>query len=286
MLLPLVLGCAGDDVEPTPWTFDAPDEEEPAPLATADLEAGLDAVIGTLDHVDPFLLWDTYEAALARGDGACPLAETHNNMQLNEGDCTTADGATSFYGYEISNRIEGFLYDDGQGGEWTRLWLWTTGAARIEGADGYLLEMLGDCLYRDYDTFDGVPAFSLYLWGDFRAADAGLDGTWLDEGLGLELYADLVGEAGARTVDWDGGITRIPGAIAAARLDGLTLTSACDVEPSGGLWLWDTDDRWYEVDFDDTCDGCVHVTLDGQDLGEACADWTPLIDWETQPWGG
>ena len=53
--------------------------------------------------------------------------------------------------------------------------------------------------------------------------------------------------------------------------------------------------QWYDVLFDgpleygeqvdpDLCDGCGQVWYRGEPLGEACVDFSHLLDWSGRPW--
>ncbi|MCP4805529.1 MAG: hypothetical protein GY884_09285 [Proteobacteria bacterium] len=58
----------------------------------------------------------------------------------------------------------------------------------------------------------------------------------------------------------------------------------CAAEPAGTILVRDEVGYWYELVFDGSCDGCGSVQWEGETLGEACIDVSPLYAWEDAPW--
>ncbi|MDP2309650.1 MAG: hypothetical protein Q8P18_26760 [Pseudomonadota bacterium] len=284
-------GCDAPNAEedaalvPTPWTYTDPGAPDRPMLSASDVEGELSNVVTFLRKTDPLFIFEAREVGLARSDSTCPTVIDHNNQTFVEGDCTTADG-TRFLGYNLSTDGSGMIGLPGEPVENHRYFAWTTGNLEISRDDGYELHLLGDCQYRDYDTTDGDPGFQIYLWGDFSVKD-GVTTNWLNDEVGVHLYLDSVDYPTGRSVEWSGGVSRLGGLIDAVSFEDFVIseTATCGaIEPSGTLWLWDSNLHWYEVAFDETCDGCADVRVDGVSIGSACQDWTPLIDWEARPW--
>lgn len=184
---------------------------------------------------------------------------------------------------------------------------WEVGLARADGgcpaqeSHNNMQYTGGDC-----ETPDGTGFYGYLLTnhiGDFATADDEVPGSWVRD----LWYAT----GGMRVVGTDGMLVAMLGDCtfedyddddgdAAFALDlrgdfeaqgdgmpGGWLADGIGVdvdEPAGELWLWDRHDRWCEVVFDATCDGCGEARLDDASLGTVCADWSPLFDWVDRPW--
>jgi hypothetical protein len=285
-----VCGCGepaapADPLVPTPWVYDDPGTPDRPELSASDIEGELAGLVTFLRETDPLFIFAAMDDGFRRFGGDCPSVDTHNGQIFVQGNCTTASG-DQFLGYSLGTQTSGPISLDGEPATEHRNFSWTTGNLEIHGADGYELGLLGDCEYHDYDTVDGDPAFGLYLWGDFYLHD-GVTTNWLADDIGVHLYLDAVDHPEGRSVGWSGGASRLGGLTDAFSLEDFVIaeTGTCGaVEPSGEVWFWDTNLYWYEVVFDDTCDGCGDVRVDGTSIGSACADWSPLIDWESRPW--
>ena len=71
--------------------------------------------------------------------------------------------------------------------------------------------------------------------------------------------------------------------------------SDCPIEPSGTISIRDDAGDWYDVEFQGPgysgaasfppeCDGCGDVWYQGENLGQACVDFSAMTDWEGSPW--
>ena len=64
---------------------------------------------------------------------------------------------------------------------------------------------------------------------------------------------------------------------------------ACTTEPTGIVSVRDGIGTWWDVHFSTSsdptgCDGCGVVIQSGEEVGQACADFTALLDWGSSPW--
>jgi hypothetical protein len=279
---------AADPVpDPTPWVYEE-EVDPPVPLDAEALETGLAEVLTALLRADPMTLHAAFSRAQHAGDADCPVIYQHNNQPVVSGDCTSSTGWT-YYGYALHNQVANLWVALDDTMLFHRTFAWETGFLRVFSPEGYELDVLGDDLYRDYDNADGVPSLYVYLWGDFTSTDPADADTWLADGMGVQLYVDIVDDpvAGPSST-WDGGLSRLGGTVVAAVLHDLVFTGSgtCTTEPSGSVDLLDPDGAWYTVTFDPetTCDGCGFATSDTGEIGTVCGDFTPFVDWELRPW--
>lgn len=287
---------------PTAWQYTGAPAEALPLLSLAEVAAEVAAVPALLAWINPHHIVNAAHDFQGRMTPDCPSFSLHNDQTLLEGDCATPEG-NSYYGYQLSAEAQDVELAFEEVSGYHRVFRWMTGAARYEMADGSAMELLGDNEIRDYDRVeeDGsvVPVVSLYLWGDFRriaAAGQEPSPSWLEEGIGVQLYLESERYAAGRRVVWEGGVIRLEGPVAAVALRGLTLDArACGGEPEGRISLWQQADglaRWYDVDFgaasgpepSDACDGCGRVSVEGVDIGEVCAPLGALAEWEVGPW--
>ena len=204
-------------------------------------------------------------------------------MDLWRADCTTWLGAR-FNGFNLNVRAGG--WSDGPLSVIT--YDWVTGHSFITSPDGIYFQSFGDVDLRVADHDAGYRVWDGFVFGDFVWDDPSVAGTWVQQPTSHEVYFAYEQHATHRTATLSGGLTQLEGPVLAALFDGLTLSTAaggCAAEPTGRLDIRDAAGNWYALELDDgLCDGCVHYTLDGADLGEVCADWKPLTNWDGWPW--
>ena len=138
--------------------------------------------------------------------------------------------------------------------------------------DGQRFEGGGHVFAND-KTIDGEPAF-----------DAQIQGTWIWEGHegwlggeGTSAVLDILGRS-------SGGEThlRFDGAVSwsgfSLYFEDLVFGSGCDHALEGALAIRDPGGAWHWMSYSD-CSPCVDLAfggLDGEVLGQACLDFTPL----------
>lgn len=287
MVLLALSGCASEaevPLEASAWTWSdtLPDGE---PLTTAELEAAAAEVVATLIETSPRDPPEAHRTLTAHMDETCPETEQNGPQLATAGDCTTADG-WSWYGvgvYSIFENQQVLLKDIDS---FHREWQYSHGNNRVIGPDGQTTNLLGMSWYRDWDD-EGTRAITVELWGQFWTDDPQLDDPWFTTAIGSELDVDLRVEGGGVTGTWTGGFSRLDGSVWAFTFD-LAVDSGTCVEPTGTIQLQDTAGDWYTLTWDGstTCDGCGTASSDLGDLGTVCADFSPLTEWEDDPWSG
>jgi hypothetical protein len=156
MVLAFLAACAPETTEaplPTQWSYQERVGETP-PLSTAELEEAVAEVIDATLRADPTAVHDAFSDARERGDGICPVETEHSNQDVVSGDCTSAGGYT-FLGMGLLNRLRHMQLELEGETHYHEVFDWATGFLRVVGPDGYLVEVLGDSLYRQYVGDDG-----------------------------------------------------------------------------------------------------------------------------------
>ncbi len=301
-LLVFPLGCAVDPPPaaeaPVPYLF----EEEDPPVASvdvSDLEAAIASAVALTLSLNAGPVFPAYHAAMADTDGSCPDYYDYEGSQYWYDECSTPSG-TSFSGYGFYQIYDD--YDAGDGSIYNGHSLY--GVARIETPDGETF-VAGGSAYQlvatavDYTYYVSQIAGS-FAWDGQEASD-----TWLATELSpdLTMTAYVAGAYGSMVVA-DGGVSGLGAELATGGLDtvvfdALTLMTdaltTCPTEPGGVVSVRDADGNWYDVVFDgpaeygDTvnstlCDGCGSAYFRGVYVGNVCADFSALVDWEVSPW--
>jgi hypothetical protein len=263
------------------------DVDEAAPLGVVELAEGLNALIADLHHLDPLIHHDAYTEVfwgLADEAARCPEIGVHNGQDYWRADCTTPAGAR-FNGFNLNTR----------GGGWTdgplrvRSFDWVTGHSFIVDPAGQYFQSFGDVELRVSDHRDGFVQIDGFVFGDFVWEDAAAAGTWVQRPASHEIYFQFERHPSHRSALLWGGVTQLEGPVLAARFDPILLSDgpgACPREPVGGaVNLRDRAGRWYLLDWSDgDCDGCGEASLDGEPIGEVCADFGPFTGWLDWPW--
>lgn len=309
----LLLACTAteapaEDVETEPSippTYEVSDyatDDRQAATFDADLvEAGLQAAIDAAltAPADPVLTG--YQAAMAYAEDSCPYTyEVDDNLFWYDS-CTTSDGAT-FSGYGTLSAYEDIdLLGDGTPMDGLVVY----GEGRIVAPNGDVFETGGTAGALEGTNDDGVTLFVNVTQGAFAWDSDDAKDTWLATDLSpsLTIYAAVIADYNVHYVTIDGGLTGIPGSdgddnpTPTASFSGIQYADEvvgfpCDEEPAGTISLRDNQGTWYDLRFDieDTgemtgdCDGCGTVSLNGEDVGEVCADFSPWLNWGDRPW--
>lgn len=279
----MLLACTSpQSPQPSLWTYHET-ATQPPPLADLPtIKTGIERSIYWLLRADPNLPYEAFSSYLAQMQDDCPSSEDHHAQLLNLGDCSDSVG-NRFYGYQISTNVWDSNISYNGIDALHHNFRWMTGTARYEMADGRQFESMGDALLQDYITEDGFRGLYMYLWGDYRRINDPTD-DWMTDGIGVEMVMEAHQSADGWQSLWNGGIIRIPDTFPAFSLKDFQINDTCPLEPQGTLKLWDPNQRWYDITYDTNCDGCAQVTQNGTELGSVCADYSPLTNWEEQPW--
>jgi hypothetical protein len=285
-------------IEPSPWSFD----DDDTPSDTVDLAGAgraLDAAVVEILELDSRPIVDAYRGLFLDGRSLdCPDLTDDGNGGLywNDG-CSSLEG-TYFGGYLSHYVLDGayqddlILYGDTLGGVVT-----------VIDAAGRTLDLEGDVSWVEGVSTDGLlEIVASVVSGGFYYSGGDATG-WLREG----RQAVTVGLTGIRIPIVDGTAVVVEGAVnttadgqpwsamfLANTVGNAAAGSACDQEPGGTIELRDPSGRWIDITFhgpnleDDPgdptrCDGCGDATVDGEPVGEICADFTPWMTWEALP---
>ncbi len=291
--LVLFFACAGDGEdsgdpgaspgwESTPYEPDLEDAGATPQLTASDVEAALDEVVPRLRDFHAGAVVDTYEEVMALGSGGCPDVTSFEGTVYWGESCSTGAGVTFTGEGELTTFEDEYL--DLPSFVWDGRDLYveatmTTSQGTWDGA-GVAWQRYGE------PTAQGAfPTWTSRIAGTFsyEGSDTWLGGS-LRPHLDLSITLDQLDQAREATIN--GGVTGLESAAEAAWFhEVLSLeASSCPEEPEGTLLVRDTAGGWYELAFDDTCDGCGAVLFDGTDIGEACIDIGPLHAWDTAPW--
>jgi hypothetical protein len=309
--LPLVLpallgGCpsptedtAGEEpYTPAPYIYE---EESPpsADLAAADLESAIDAAVASVLALNAAPVFPAYHAAMAGAQSDCPAYYDYQGSQYWYDQCST-DAGTSFSGYGFYQLYDD--YDAGDGVVYDGESL--SGVAQITTPEGYNFAAGGAAYnlvaYSPVDAEWRYTYFASVIQGAFAWDGPEADGTWLADGLAPDLSVAAYNTDYGNFASVDGGLSGLGGDVDTVVFDGVVLIdaslgSSCPSEPSGTVSVRDAYGNWYDVVFDgppdlettadpDLCDGCGAAFFHGEPVGAVCADFTPLLDWETAPW--
>lgn len=302
----LAAGCGpvGPDVEdpqpaaPAPYIF----EEDAPPVAeldAAELEVAIESAVALALTLNAGPVFPAYDAAMAGAEEACPAYYSAEGSRYWYDSCTASSGAIysgySFYQlYDDFDAGDGSLYD-GQA---------VYGVAQIVTPDGYTYEAGGSAQNLVASGL-GYTYFSSVIAGSFSWNGPEAAGTWLETGVSPDIT--MLGYTAPGYGNYmllDGGLSGL-GGLDASLLDTVVfdsvllfsaaLGSSCPTEPGGVVSVRDDSGNWYDVVFDgptesgevsdpDLCDGCGSAWFRGEPLGEVCADFSRLLDWEVSPW--
>jgi len=294
---------------PAPWDYDGG-----ASPAVYDQDAFEDTVnaafrdVMTISGAPPIL---GYWAMMAEADeeeviGGCPQYYEYGGSSYWAGSCTAVSGA-GFDGYVFAE-----VYENaevlGPGSAMSGFSI--NGQAILTDGDGSRLDLSG-YTYDAAGTINSgdTPAWMTAVYGAFSWNDEVVAETWLGGPLQPTLDATafqytLDGDGNtAQIVNLTGGLGGLDASWSTAYLEGIYMVNEvpgfweCGLEPTGIISARSSDHHWYQLVFDveeqesgvfttppGLCDGCGTVYRAGVEVGEACVDVSPLIDWEDQPW--
>lgn len=275
------------------------EDDATASLGADDVALRVAEALSSAFSIDASPIFTAYEAAMSGADADCPNYYDYDGSQYWYDECTSEAGV-SFSGYAFyilydEYESDGVVYDGAA--------LYGVGAT---SADGEELSFGGSATWyqaRPPGIDEDSPDWYLYTanqlqggfsWSGEDAPD------WLAAGQSPDLYAltAWMPSYDLRYVYIDGSIGASGGGVTV--FDGLTLYSenvmtSCPNEPYGGMSVRDEQGEWYDVVFHgpaefesevdaSLCDGCGDLYFHGALLGEVCADFSPLTDWEISPW--
>lgn len=273
-------------------------ESEAPPAYDRDfVEDGLARVFAILPTLHAAPVLERYFEAMHGADADCPSRYESDGSVFWYADCESAAGVR-YQGYAFD-----YIYEDadiyGDGNRWDMRVF--SGAAVFE-AEGSRMELSGGANLGQ-STQDGyVLAVSDVRGWTAVSGARWSDESWVTAGVhpSLSLYAYSL-------VDGPGQALMVDGLIGGLGEDlpGVDLMSfgagdegigfPCPAEAAGEIALRDAQGDWWVVVFDvdldrwtrtGACDGCGAVYFQGEPVGEACADPSPLLDWEVAPWSG
>jgi hypothetical protein len=289
-------GAAPEDEASAPAPYIFAEEDPPtSSMDPAELEAAITAAAATVLTLDAAPIFPAYAAAMAGTDPTCPYYYDYQGSAYWYDACT-ASGGSSYNGYSFHQVYAD--YDAGDGNIYNGEAIY--GVARIETADGHVFEA-GGSAQQLVATADTYTYFQSLIQGAFTWNGPEADGTWLADGVAPDLTMTAYTiPSGGKYMRVDGGLSGLGGTLDTVVFDAVTLFdtalgSTCPTEPGGVVSVRDTDGEWYDVVFDgpadigeaadaSLCDGCGTAWFRGEYLGDVCADFSPLLAWETAPW--
>lgn len=260
--------------------------QDAASLGVPDPQAAGSALQGAIDATrtgtaTPVV--DGYQIAMESAEEGCPNLFESDDDEFWYGSCSTAEGG-SFSGYGTL-----FRYEDvdvlGSGLPLTGALVY--GEGRIVDGAGATFELGGSAgVYAGEDS-SGTRTYISTMQGGFYWDAAGAADTWLATPLSpsLMVIATLQPDADLREIRVTGGISGFGATGEAATFDEVSLPDGgCPLEPGGTIAVRDVQGIWYDLSFDDTCDGCGEASVEGEDVGPVCADFSAWLSWEDAPW--
>lgn len=300
----LLLACRPEGDKVTETGADAPylvDEDAlDLPEPTFD-EAGATAAVseafGALREITAEPIVAAYQEALAGADASCPTWFSDDaGYDYWYDDCTSSDG-TVFSGYGALVNYDGV--PDG-GYNWAGEVVYAYGSITPRSGGALVMSGAAGLLHGESDA--GVEAAWNVVDGSFTLEED--EDSWLGQGLepSLQMQALSVGDLRAFIVV--GTLAGLSTEIDAILADDMLIATEetgtpCALEPTGGLSMRGADGHWTDVVFDvpfdpatetfgemdaSECDGCGTAWFQGQDVGQACFDFSELLDWEGSPW--
>lgn len=296
-------GVVEDDDSPYLGEVDGDPGETFDAAAVEEAVEGLVAAARQL-HAYPALL--AYSDMMGLADEDCPTWYTsEEGLEYWYDSCTTEGGAAfEGYGYTVEYSEEEYPegFADGDGNHWWGLQYY--GIASIAAPDGSSFTSGGGAGLLYGYTDEGNSIFYSAVNEGFAYDGSYSEGTWLGAGLDPEMamYAIHSPEVDGRIFVISGRATVESEGVHAVVLDEITifdeaLGSTCPEEPAGTVSILDSEGNWYDLVFDgpdfsgnggeaERCDGCAEAWQGATLLGEACIDFSPLLDWDTHPFAG
>ena len=304
-LLALCAACGvpGEDTgfEPSPYIYED-DQLSPPDIDLDAVATSIEQAAATVRSLNALPVWDAYLAAVATADAYCPAEYTGPDATYWFDQCTDDAGTTyEGYGYVIA-------YDDQPQGQYIASARALFSVASIDTGEGERFEAGGSVVWLEGDATGELyhRLFQSQVNGTFTWTGPEADGTWMQSALvpDLQMTAAWVPDNGAgqtaQVIYVEGALAGMEGAHSAMSFEGVRLAtqslgSQCALEPSGVISVRTDDGSWVDVLFDGptdenpsvvpgSCDGCGVATWRGEVIGEACADFSGLLDWTEAPW--
>ncbi len=317
VLATLLVGCGGSDpggngaepIEPDPpdtvteWAYEG--EPDPPQFDQGLIEEAIQVALADVLTLTGTAPLHAYTDLMDTADDYCPYYSEFQGSVYWYGGCETGEGVTyqgySFYQY----------YEDaplfGEGSTMSGPVLNTQGSIILP--DGTRFDMGGST-----HTLEGQVSEEMYAWstavtGAFGWTDNPEDETWMGGAIKptietTALMWDFEEHGRFRGVETTAGLTGLSSTWDTVFLSELTSMDdlfgywPCPEEAAGSISVRSDKGHWFEVVYDvvqdpaddeydiapGLCDGCGQVYVNGEEVGEACNDFSVLRDWEDQPW--
>jgi hypothetical protein len=282
---------SSQDLEQTPWIL--PEDAPPGPgLDAPALEAAVQEAVDLARDLQAAPVLDVYDGLIADASETCPGRYYNTQGTYWSNDCTLSNG-THYQGFAFTSLV---AYDGGAAGLTNTRTLYAGGT--IDTDDGLRFAGSGTAALSTTVTGEFSQYISVlqgsFSWDGPEAADTWLASDMAPDFVAVAYYVPL---SRGRSLTLDGGIGGLDAGVVA--FDGVTLMSlglgsACLKEPSGSISVRNPDGTWTDVLFDGPaglgepttgpCDGCGEAWHRGERVGEVCADFSPLLDWDDRPW--
>lgn len=310
----LLLACkdpppADTGAAPSPSPYIYEEAEPPSPSLAGDaVGAAVQAAVDVLPQLTAQPIVVGYEAATVGQDLSCPDYYSDGTNTYWYDYCWTEDGSY-FTGYGFIYNYVDYAAGDGYLYNGDAIFV----VADVTNAAGYTFTGSGSAYMLDMvhpgDSAGNVPHTLYYsiIQGTFAYDGPEVAGSWMTTDLApdLTMLAYNVPQETSpyyygRYFTVSGGVNNLEGDVGTVVFDEVllfedTMYSDCPIEPAGTVSVRDGAGEWYDVLFDgpteaaveiedDLCDGCGAVYFRGTYVGEACADFTALLDWQERPW--
>lgn len=264
--------------------------QEPAPeVDTLALGQAITDAVGQAIQVQAVPVIEAYIDLAEDMDADCPSWYNADGIDYWYDSCTSSAG-TSFDGYVYALPYDGYVDEDGTVYDGVQLY----GLARIVTQEGRSFEAGGGAAALSGLTVAGARVSYSYLESGFQ--DSAAEGTWLDGSMdpALTVWASWDPASTGNYILVDGVLNGLDGAIEALVLDEVSMGNeaawGCELEPTATVSALDREGNWVDVVFeaadkdDPLCDGCGAGFVGGLSIGEVCADFSALVDWQGSPW--
>lgn len=265
------------------------EQQQPPEIDLSTLGEDLSQAISHLLDYSALDIVEAYGEVADGMDGDCPEWYESDGLPYWYDSCQASDG-TRFEGYAYLVPLEDYVDTDGTVYNGAQFY----GIASVLDENGRAFQSRGGAGIFDATMVDGARVSYSYMEAGF--SDTAATGTWLADALdpSLTTWTALYEEVDGRATSVDGTVTGLSGGIEVLVLDGLSLRDevldGCPLEPTSTLSVLDAEGRWIDLVFsadgpgDPACDGCGTAWFQGLALGEVCADFPPLLDWDRGPW--
>ncbi len=289
--------------DPSPYIYDDTSEAQEPSLDATEIASGLASALETALALNLDPIFTGYHEAIVGADGDCPFsyAEEEQGYTIDYWyDECQANSGTTFSGYAAHVSYQDYQ-PEADGYSFTGEELYLLGG-EIRTEDGTVYRGSGDAQSLHGTTDDSVLNYKV-VGGTFAWDGDAAEGSWMESELSpfFTIGAIWFPAYEARYVQLGGGIGGLEGVFDTVSMSGNLiydeiLGSSCDQELSGTVSVREPGGNWYDVVFDgpsgeegdetpaELCDGCGEAWYRGQLVGQVCADFTALLNWEDSPW--